>query len=327
MMNPIFDSLIHSVETNDFLKWQSHFQMLSIEEKEQIVQQNHYQLFHLAASHGQFEIFDATISAILNNIDEFYIIDRLNEAFAAREGEGLRNALKHQHAEIVKEFLIGSLEEGLYAESLSVILEESKFIEYICSLSLKDTLPDLLKFACLSNLKSVESVLRIVPLADIMHLMEIQLKRSVEEGVNVPVVVLAWRTLFVNATWIDAADIIQYLWQMVPEKAQKTIIYEVFPECFIRAAKNGSFKAVLYITELLSKDALRFCLQYEDYNIFVYSADRGNLEMLKWVWDNLENSEKPLALGASRFAAFKLAKQNNHQDITAFLENKDPNLY
>lgn len=158
-MNPIFDSLIHAVETNDLLKWESHFQMLSIEEKEQIVQKNHYQLFHLAASHGQFEIFDATIGAILNNIDESYIIDRLNEAFVAREGEGLRNALKRQHAEIVKEFIIGSLEEGLYRESLSIILEESKFIEYICSLSLKNTLPDLLKLACLSNLKAVELLL------------------------------------------------------------------------------------------------------------------------------------------------------------------------
>lgn len=46
------------------------------------------------------------------------------------------------------------------------------------------------------------------------------------------------------------------------------------------------------------------------------SADRGNLEMLKWVWNNLSNSEKPLALSASGFSAFKLAKQNNHQDIT-----------
>lgn len=318
-MNPIFDHLIHAVETNDLPKWQSHYQMLSIEEKEQIVQQDNYHLFHLAASKGQFEIFEDTISAILNNIDESYIIDRLNDAFSARAGEGLRNALKYRHAEIVKEFLIGSLEESLYTESLSIILEESNFIEYICTLSLKGSLPDLLKLACLTNLKAVELVLSIVSLEEILQLLEIQIKRSVEESNNIPLVVLAWLALFVNATRIDDAQIIQYLWQKVPVNAQKTIIYGVFPECFIHAAKNGSFKALLSMSALLTHEELHFCLKYEDYNTFVYSADRGNLEMLKWVWNNLANSEKPLALSASGFAAFKLAKQNNHQDIIAFL--------
>lgn len=224
MMNSIFDSLIHAVKTKDLLKWQSHYQILSIKEKEHIVQQNYYQLFHLAASYGDFEIFTDTINAILENIDESYTIDRLKEAFAAREGEGLRYALKNKHAEIVKEFLIGSLEEGLYTESLIIILEESNYIEYICTLSLKDVIPDVLKLACLTGTEAVELVLNIVSFDEILRLMDMQMDRLLEEGYDIPAVDWAWLAIFAKAAEMDAGDDILYLCETVSDIRNKSVI-------------------------------------------------------------------------------------------------------
>lgn len=316
--------LIIAIETQDLSKWREILKTLSNEDKEQIVQNNKNQLFHLAASKGNLQIFDEVINAILANTEEYDINDELYDVFVSRNGEGFRNALENQHNEIVYEFLNGSLEEYLYFHCLEVVLEKPEYIAYIYNHDFKDCFPDLIYIACYRSLADVQAILNVIPIEEVLSLIANKIKFSQNEMRNVPISVLVWQDLFVNATLGDHADVIYFLWQKVPRDIQKDVARYVFSECFIRAAKNRSLKALLGIAALLSQEEMVYCLQYEDYNTFVYSADRGNIEMLKWVWAHLSEAEKTLALSASRFAAYRLAKQNNHQEVVAFLKSIAP---
>ncbi len=309
MNDYIQTQLMITIEKGELKEYRKLFQTLNMEKQREFVKYNSYQYLHLAMAQGQLDIFNEMASFIFANIDND--MEALVPAFVARNGEGFRQALDSHQWPLIEELMN---DEFLQYYCFNVIVENENYIASILNQpSLKHFVPDLFNLSCKQSVLSVQRVLNIVPFENLEHLFKIQ-QRDLSNLSS------QWGP-FENAAYVNQIDVIEFLWNFIPDSLKMNVVKFYFPECMLIATKNGYVGVIDTILSFLTQKQQWQVLKFQDYNVFVYAADRGDVEIMKLVWETLPNDQRLEALTASNFAAYRLAYQNTHIAVLNFLES------
>jgi len=274
----------------------------------ELIQFDYYACFHKAAANGHtsivHKIFEHVIDAADKPFDQPGGIFPPNEAvipiFSSRDGEGFKAALMNHHVNTANRILD---EEYLYLKCRNIIAQEDKFIKLAWELGLKFIICHIFADACATSTAAVNRILKIIPKTYHKKLLICQ---------------NGWP--FRYACRSGNLDIIRLLWQLSDADIRNYLFQSIFPAGIIDAAKNNQLELMKHLLEWANPQQKINCLRYEDYNSFVYAADRGYLDIVKFVYQHLPATLKGKAISASNFAAYRLATQNKHRDVVAFLE-------
>ncbi|MBI2790630.1 MAG: hypothetical protein HYX61_01615 [Gammaproteobacteria bacterium] len=305
------ERLIALCEQGRFNEFNSVFASLEMKQKMDFIQADNFYCFHFFASKGYTNILEEMVKCIFKNAnaEEWDEDEALIFPFEARQGEGFKKALENHHIETVKFFLDEDFTH-LHNKCVEIIIENTQYISLVYQQpTLKCLIPEMINFACYCDLETLKRVLSVLPIEVLMEV----------------VADSAWGP-FEIASYNNAPDIISYLWSQCSERIQRIIIRVHFPQSLIVAAKNANTEAIQAILALLGEKQKIEVLSFEDYNTFVYAADRGALAIVKLIWEALPQAQRIEALNASNFAAYRLATQNRQAQVVSFLESITPEI-
>lgn len=305
------EHLIASCEQGRFNEFNSAFASLEMKQKMDFIQRDNFYYFHFAASKGYTDILDKMVECIFKNANakEWDEDEPLILPFDARQGEGFKKALENNYTATVQYFLDEEF-TNLHNKCVEIIIENTQYISLVWQQpALKYLIPEMINFAS-CNLQTLKGVLSVLPNEVLMEV----------------VTDSTWGP-FEVASYNNAPDIITYLWDQCTERMQKTMIKLHFPQSLIIAAKNANLEAIQAILALLDEKQKIDVLSFEEYNAFVYAADRGALAIVKLIWEVLSSAQRIEALQSSNFAAYRLATQNRQAQVVAFLESITPETH
>ncbi len=305
----LYEKLVQACTDGNLSEFEDLWQSYKVDAttQKEVLEHDNFKLFHLVIASGNVDLLDKMGRLLCEISDEGWpYIEVLNIPFTARDGEGFREALIHKKNAMVKAILG---DEFLEQKCLEIINERVEFIAYVSNEpSLAYVLHYLFNDACATG---VEAILQLEKVLTRDQIITFLLPDNNTELFYAPT------SSFES---VNEAIVIKHLWNLLNAKEKARAANEVFPKCLILCAKIGNAKLIDAILQLLDKAQQRECLQFEDYNTFVYAADKGHVEVMRLVWDYLDNDGKSAALKASNNAAYRLAKQSNHVEAIAFLE-------
>ena len=174
------------------------------------------------------------------------------------------------------------------------------YIKIIFECGLTDVVETIFSNACRQNIVEVKRVLKIIPPYFHSQLLNFN--------------------SFSNACRERTIEIMEFIWNLANQNIKNTLIENTFPICLINAIKLGERAIINKLLNWLNPNQQLSCLAYEEYNSFVYAADRGYLDILEIIYEILPHSVLLKAISASNFAAYRLAIKNKHTDVVLFLE-------
>jgi hypothetical protein len=299
-------------EQGRFSEFNSSFASLEMNQKMDFIQADNFYNFHFFASKGYTDILNKMVECIFKNANaqEWDEDEALIFPFEARQGEGFKKALENHHFETVKFFLDEDFTQ-IHNKCVAIIIESTHYISLVWQQpTLKYLIPEMINYACSLDLEAIKRILSILPNAVLLDV----------------VAKPAWGP-FEAASYNNVPDTICYLWSQCSERIQNIIVKVHLPQSLIIAAKNVNAEAIQAILSLLDETQKVELLSFEDYNAFVYAADRGALAIVKLIWEALPQTQRIKALQASNFAAYRLATQNRQAQVVAFLESITPETH
>ncbi|MBN9289405.1 MAG: hypothetical protein BGO43_03800 [Gammaproteobacteria bacterium 39-13] len=307
-----YDALLKACQNGEADKFQQLFSSLSAEQKIEFLSYNDYEAYHQAMASGNLTLFEGITAAIIKS----FATDMMDEeevlipAFEARQGEGFIQALERQHLAIVESMLFVLFLDYYCNE---IINTKSKYIQFVLQHSnLKPAIPDLFKQACATDLDTVKRWVDILPNETLIEICNPKFSELNQE---------ASRSCFY---YVASPEILDFLWNNLSPVIQATIANNVFPGCLVYQVKKEEVAIIEKILSLLDEKQQSHCFKFEDYNCFVYAADRGSLDIIKLLWKTFSSEDKINALKASNYAAYRLASKANHIQIISFLESVAP---
>lgn len=304
MPDSLTTTFINICESGNILDYDNLLSQLDKSQIKRLMEFNHSIAFYRAVKNGHASI----VKRIFHSIKKTTTIEPREEAlepiFLTRNCAALKVALKKKYVDIIEIFL---QEEVLFYICAEIILKKTKFIQLIWESTLTTYTYPIFLLACDRNVQAVQKIFQVIP-----NNYYINFITYTQQGLlNTPLVIasrnghVATLNLFFN--FIDA-----------PTKEK--LLKDVIPYCVIVAAQQGKTAVVKKFFQWLTPQQQINCLIYEDFNSFVYAADRGSIALLKLIWQRLPITLRNQALAASNFAAYRLAMRNHHQSVIKILE-------
>ena len=310
MSIPYEKEWIQICEAGDMKQFHTLFSSLSIEEKNTLIEFDHYACFHISASNGHHEIVNTIFNYVKSVTNEIPCEEALVPLFLSRNSAGFKAALNHHHMQTVKLILV---EEFLFHACIDIIASNPAFIKTIWHSELKNCIFYIFSEHCGRNLLDVKSLLEALPPSAQPLLIE-----YADDKYPIANITIHSGTPFKTACYFGKLDSLIYLWNLFSSEHQAKTIEKEFSSCFIVAAKNGHLAIMQQLVSWVKKEQKIALLCSEDFNAFIYAADRGYLEIVKFIWQSLPPLLHHEALAASNFAAYRLAKKSNHTSVIAF---------
>lgn len=308
-MNDNFETLALACKNGDLQSFKSGYTSLTTQQKKEFVTHNEYAAYHLAMASGNLPTLEEVTTAILQN----FATDPMEEetilvtAFKARHGEGFITALEKHEADIIDFMLTEEFVSDLCVEIINQKIEHIQFI--IQHPQLNRTISGLFQYACATDINTVKAWLNSLPKDNVFEMLIFDYDYGRPQET-------AWTCFHI----IKDPAIIDLIWNSLPNAMRDAIAEKMFPRALIQAIKENRTQVVQKMLSLLKPEQRMLCFQFEDYNGFVYAADRGNYTIVKMLWDMFTEDTRIEALKASNYAAYRLAYKAGHQDITSFLE-------
>ncbi|WP_261788338.1 ankyrin repeat domain-containing protein [Coxiella burnetii] len=191
-------------------------------------------------------------------------------------------------------------------------------MKIIWNSSLRNCILYIFEECCSQDISSVQRILELVPKPS-QHLL-------LDDPGKLPVSISFYRvnlSPFKRACQSGKLDIVQLLWSLSSSSNQKKLIENRFEASFILAAKNGHVEILKQLVKWVESKQLKISLlKSKDFSAFIYSADKGYLEIVQLIWESIPSPLQLEALKARNFAAYRLATKNQHHSVRSFLETK-----
>lgn len=307
-------SLAKSIDEGNIETFNHIWVSLSHENKEKFITIDNYINFHTAAENGRIDIINCYLTHITETSEKLAAKEAMLCAFNAREAEGFKKALQNQHWDIVERFLT---EEYLHSVCLDIIQASDEFLELIWNSRLQKAMILIFNNACHQNTNEVKRVLRAVPESD-YHLL------LMTEIVEFPNFQLKIISPFQAACRQGNINLIKFVWSLYDNRVKKGLMNSLFPLCLIEAAKHGHANVIKKLLEWLSPEQQTQLLGYEDFTSLVHAADKGFDHIIELIWGYIPTNARITAISANNYAAYRLAKRNNHVNTVELLETIVP---
>ncbi len=313
MSDLLFKKFIEACSAGDTNKFHEIISSDSIVNADDLIAFNDYACFHLAAANGHSDVVKAVIDYVESVSDEMPCEEAVIPVFQARDGEGFKAALINHHMKTAKLILE---QEYLFSDCMTIIENNSEFFKIIWNSSLRNCILYIFSNVCGQDISLVRKVLDDIP-----HSSRHLLLEQIDEKFTTQNFTAHIRNPFTTACDNGKLEILQLLWSLVSPSYQDRLVKFEFPASYIVAVKNGRLDILKQLFEWVIADEKTSFLIFEDFCGFIYAADRGYIEILKFIWANLPDSLQSEAVSASNFAAYRLARFNQHHNVIDFLES------
>lgn len=309
MNNPTAHEFVEHCAQGHLQKIREIFANCSKEQRQHLIEYDEYKGFNQAVATGHTAIVNFLFSQVVHDatrpFDEPGPFDIPEEAviplFKSRDAQAFKNALANRHQETVLSIME---EDYLHDLCLDIIESNSLFINIVCEWQQTGILQELFEKACYDGRAPLEQLLANIP--EKLH-----------------------RALFTDNAFLQCCrggnlEGLQFYWSLLDTATQQRLIEQAFGAFIIAAVKLGNKDVIQQLLAWSSTEQKENALRVDDYNAFVYAADRGHLDIVKMIYDALPSSEKSSAMAASQYAAYRLAHREGHHDVIRFLEQNMP---